>query len=34
MADENNDNYEKVLETAAKSIEDFIESSEKNKILQ
>ena len=34
MADENKDIYEKILETTTKSIEEFIQSSSKDKRLQ
>ena len=34
MADENKDIYEKVLETTTESIEEFIQSSSKDKRLQ
>ena len=34
MADENKDVYEKMLDAATESIEDFIKSSSKDKILQ
>lgn len=34
MADENKDIYEKMLDTATESIEEFIQSSSKDKILQ
>jgi dsDNA-binding SOS-regulon protein len=34
MADENNDIYEKMLDTATESIEKFIQSSSKDERLQ